>query len=63
MDPSAECAVLSQQKKKAAIKGKPKVHSVTLVLVQELQRTAPKGKKHQKLLSKGRIQTLRLMLF
>ena len=60
-DPSAECVVISQQrKKKAAIKGKPKIHSVTVILMPAFQSSVPKGKKRQTLLSEGRIQTLRL---
>ena len=60
-DPSAECVVLSQQKKKkAAIKGKLKTHSVTVVMMKAFERSVPKGKKRQKLFSEGRIQTLKL---
>ena len=60
-DPSAECIVLPQQKKKeAASKGNTKPAVVTVVLMKDFSRRVPKGKVRQNLYSDGRIQPVSL---
>ncbi len=58
-DPNADCVVSdAHRKKKAAIKGKQRSVSVSVVMLRQYISTIPKGKARKKLLSEGRIQSI-----
>lgn len=60
-DPTAECIVLPQQKrKKSAIKSHNKPSTVTVVLMKEYTCIVPKGKRRQVLASRGRVKQVKL---
>ena len=61
-DPTAECVVLPQQKKKkSAIKSHQKPSTVTVVLLKYYSCIVPKGKRRQALALKGRVKPVKLM--
>lgn len=58
-DPNADCVVIqAQKKKKAAIKGKQRPISITVVMLRSYLPTVPKGKMRKNLASEGRIQNI-----
>ena len=59
-NPSAECVALSQQRKKCSTNQKVKPASVSVVMLKEYSKPAPKGKKRQQLLSKERVKPVNL---
>ena len=60
-DPTAECVVLGQQKKKkAAIRPKQWPISISVVMMQSYGPVIPKGKERQKLASQGRILNMKV---
>lgn len=62
-DPSTDCVVIAEQrKKKLAIKKKkpPRPVSVSIVMMETFSPVVPKGKERQRLVSSGRIQTMRV---
>ncbi len=61
-NPTADCVVIEEQrKKKAAIKkAKPKYKSVPVMMMKDFSPSVPKGKVRQRLVSRGRVQTLRV---
>ena len=61
-DPTAECVVLPQQKKKkSAIKSNQKPSTVTVVLLKDYSCIVPKGKRRQALALQGRVKPVKLM--
>ena len=58
-DPSTECVVLPMQKKKKAATKKQRPSNITVVMMKEYSSTIPKGKRRERLTSKGRILSLR----
>ena len=60
-DPTADCVVLGQQKKKkAAIKPKQRPISISVVMMKKYSPIVPKGKKRQQLAAQGRILNMKV---
>ena len=58
-DPSTECVVLPMQKKKKAATKRQRPGNITVIMMKEYSSTIPKGKRRERLTSKGRILSLR----